>query len=79
MARQEEMLLNAAAKAASQETIGSFLNSLPNYLLQQQQYKDKVDTASMTISDASDFIQTFQDLIEKNKNTPVNLDDAPPF
>ena len=33
----------------------------------------------MTISDASDFIQTFQDLIEKNKNTPVNLDDTPPF
>ena len=59
----------------------SFVSSLFNKLTiqQQQQNKDKVDTASMTISDASDFIQTFQDLIEKNKNTPVNLDDAPPF
>ena len=59
----------------------SFVSSLFNKLTiqQQQQYKDKVDTNSMTISDASDFIQTFQDLIEKNKNTPVNLDDAPPF
>ena len=59
----------------------SFVSSLFNKLTiqQQQQYKDKVDTNSMTISDASDFIQTFQDLIEKQKNTPVNLDDAPPF
>ena len=59
----------------------SFISNLFNKLTlqQQQQYKDKVDTASMTISDASDFIKTFQDLIEKNKNTPVNLDDAPPF
>ena len=59
----------------------SFVSSLFNKLTiqQQQQYKDKVDTNSMTISAASDFIQTFQDLIEKNKNTPVNLDDAPPF
>tara|TARA_R100001015_G_C4631190_1_gene193503 strand:+ start:554 stop:1732 length:1179 start_codon:yes stop_codon:yes gene_type:complete len=58
MARQEEMLLNAAAKAASQETIGSFLNSLPNYLLQQQQYKDSIEREDERYADSLDFRNT---------------------
>ena len=59
----------------------SFVSSLFSKLTiqQQNQYRDKVNTGSMSIADASEFIQSFQELIEKNKNTPVNLDDAPPF
>ena len=64
MARQEEMLLNAAAKAASQETLGKFLNSLPNYLLQQQQYNDQMDRQDEQYADSLAFRNTqYNDLI----------------
>ena len=68
MARQEEMLLNAAAKAASQETIGSFLNSLPNYLLQQQQYNDSIEREDKRYADSLAFRNTqYQDNLDRQK------------
>ena len=66
--RNQEVLINAVTKAASQDTLGGFLNALPNYLLEQEQYRNQQQKEAERYNDQVTFRnQQYQDNLDRQK------------
>jgi len=66
--RNQEVLINAVTKAASQDTLGGFLNALPNYLLEQEQYRNEQQKEAERYADEKEFRnKQYNDIVESRK------------